>query len=164
MAETGTGAGGSGEWSVPVDQRTSGRAPWSEVLRPSRAIAALGALMSILTLSLVPTVARAATSSAPVAPGAPARPDNSLASVPATPLPPTPGVVATLTVTPSSGLIDNQGVSIVVAGASSGSTYAVVQCDPTAFTLLGNGQSAEMPVTRSTTPSSPSTPPVWPRL
>jgi hypothetical protein len=34
-------------------------------------------------------------------------------------------------------------VSVVVAGASSGSTYAVVQCDPTALTLLGNGQSAE---------------------
>jgi hypothetical protein len=46
-------------------------------------------------------------------------------------------------VTPQSGLIDNQSVSVVVAGASSGSTYAVVQCDPTAFTLLGNGQSAE---------------------
>ena len=30
-----------------------------------------------------------------------------------------------------------------MAGASSGSTYAVVQCDPTALTLLGNGQSAE---------------------
>jgi hypothetical protein len=46
-------------------------------------------------------------------------------------------------VTPSSGLIDNQSVSLVVAGASPGSTYAVVQCDPTAITLLGNGQSAE---------------------
>ncbi|HEY5252371.1 MAG TPA: hypothetical protein VIJ09_11945 [Acidimicrobiales bacterium] len=34
-------------------------------------------------------------------------------------------------------------MSVVVAGASSGSTYAVVQCDPTALTLLGNGQSAE---------------------
>ncbi len=48
---------------------------------------------------------------------------------------------AALTVTPSTGLVDNQTVSVVLTGASPGSTYVVAECDPTAFTLLGRGQS-----------------------
>jgi hypothetical protein len=64
-------------------------------------------MVSILALSLVLTVAGAETSPAPVAPGAPARPDNSLPPVPATTPPSAHDVVATQSVTPSSGLIDN---------------------------------------------------------
>jgi len=61
-------------------------------------------------------------------------------------LPPSPdvagaAVAGTLTVTPSTGLVDNQDVSVVVGGASAGTTYVVVECDPTAFTLLANGES-----------------------
>ncbi|HEV3132011.1 MAG TPA: neocarzinostatin apoprotein domain-containing protein [Acidimicrobiales bacterium] len=48
---------------------------------------------------------------------------------------------AALTVTPSTNLIDNQTVSIVITGAGGGSTYVAVECDPTAFTLLAKGQS-----------------------
>jgi hypothetical protein len=50
-------------------------------------------------------------------------------------------VGGTLTVTPSTGLIDGQDVSVVVSGASAGTTYVAVECDPTAFTLLANGES-----------------------
>ena len=60
-------------------------------------------------------------------------------------LPPSPAVAApaagTLTVTPSTGLVDNQGVSVVVGGASAGTIYVAVECDPTAFTLLADGES-----------------------
>jgi len=59
-------------------------------------------------------------------------------------LPPSPAGAAaagTLTVTPSTGLIDNQDVSVVVGGASAGTTYVAVECDPTAFTLLAMGES-----------------------
>jgi hypothetical protein len=59
-------------------------------------------------------------------------------------LPPSPagaGAAGTLTVTPSTGLIDNQDVSVVVSGASAGTTYVAVECDPTAFTLLAKGES-----------------------
>lgn len=49
--------------------------------------------------------------------------------------------VAVLTVTPSSNLIDNQTVSVVVTGASPGSVYVAAECDPTAFTLLSDGES-----------------------
>ena len=48
---------------------------------------------------------------------------------------------AALTVTPSSGLVDGQTVSVVVSGASPGTTYVAVECDPQAFTLLGKGES-----------------------
>jgi hypothetical protein len=48
---------------------------------------------------------------------------------------------ASLTVTPSSNLVDNQTVSVVVTGASPGSVYVAAECDPTAFTLLSNGES-----------------------
>ncbi|HEV3367257.1 MAG TPA: neocarzinostatin apoprotein domain-containing protein, partial [Acidimicrobiales bacterium] len=48
---------------------------------------------------------------------------------------------AALTVTPSTNLIDNQTVSVVITGASSGSIYVAVECDPMAFTLLAKGQS-----------------------
>ncbi|HEV3280606.1 MAG TPA: neocarzinostatin apoprotein domain-containing protein [Acidimicrobiales bacterium] len=47
---------------------------------------------------------------------------------------------AALTVTPSNGLVDDQAVSVVLTGASAGSTYVVAECDPTAFTLLARGQ------------------------
>jgi hypothetical protein len=50
-------------------------------------------------------------------------------------------VVAALTVTPSSGLVDNETVSVVVTGVSPGTTYVAVECDPTAFTLLAGGAS-----------------------
>ena len=46
-----------------------------------------------------------------------------------------------LTVTPSTGLVSNRPVSVVVTGASPGSTIVAVECDPTAFTLLGEGAS-----------------------
>jgi hypothetical protein len=46
-----------------------------------------------------------------------------------------------LSVQPSSGLVDNQTVSVVVTGGSPGSVYIVAECDPTAFTLLANGES-----------------------
>ncbi len=46
-----------------------------------------------------------------------------------------------LTVTPPSGLSDNQTVSVVVSGVSPGTTYVTVECDPTAFTLLAQGAS-----------------------
>ena len=65
---------------------------------------------------------------------------------------------ATLTVNPSSGLTDNQTVSVVVTGASPGTTYVAVECDPTAFTLQAEGASPGTPVTPGTTPWSPSTP------
>ena len=48
---------------------------------------------------------------------------------------------ASLTVTPSSNLIDNQTVSVVLTGASPGSVYVAAECDPTAFTLLSDGES-----------------------
>src|ERR1019366_6698290 len=38
-----------------------------------------------------------------------------------------------LTVTPSTGLVSNRPVSVVVTGASPGSTIVAVECDPTAF-------------------------------
>ena len=50
-------------------------------------------------------------------------------------------VATALTVTPSSGLVDNQTVSVVATGASPGTTYVAAECDPTAFTLLGRGAS-----------------------
>ena len=50
-------------------------------------------------------------------------------------------VAPALTVTPSSGLVDNQTVSVVATGASPGTTYVAAECDPTAFTLLGRGAS-----------------------
>ena len=43
---------------------------------------------------------------------------------------------AALSVTPSTGLVDGAGVSVVISGVSPGSVYVVVECDPTAFTLL----------------------------
>ncbi len=46
-----------------------------------------------------------------------------------------------LTVSPSSSLVDNETVSVVVTGASPGSTYVAVECDPSAFTLLAEGAS-----------------------
>ena len=46
-----------------------------------------------------------------------------------------------LTVTPSSGLVDNQTVSVVATGTSPGTTYVAAECDPTAFTLLAQGAS-----------------------
>jgi Neocarzinostatin family len=46
-----------------------------------------------------------------------------------------------LTVTPSTNLIDNQTVSVVITGASSGSIYVAVECDPMAVTLQAKGQS-----------------------
>ena len=46
-----------------------------------------------------------------------------------------------LVVTPSSGLVDGQTVSVVVTGASPGSVYVVAECDPGAYTLLGEGAS-----------------------
>ncbi len=48
---------------------------------------------------------------------------------------------AALVVSPSTGLIDNQVVSVMVTGASAGTTYVAVECDPTAFTLLAKGES-----------------------
>ena len=50
-------------------------------------------------------------------------------------------VAPALNVTPSSGLVDNQTVSVVATGASPGTTYVAAECDPTAFTLLGRGAS-----------------------
>src|ERR1700678_4567712 len=50
---------------------------------------------------------------------------------------------AALTVTPSSGLIDGQSVSVVVTGASPGSVYVAAECDPEAFTLLADGESPQ---------------------
>ncbi len=50
-------------------------------------------------------------------------------------------VAPALTVTPPSGLVDNQTVSVVVSGVSPGTTYVTVECDPTAFTLLAQGAS-----------------------
>jgi len=47
---------------------------------------------------------------------------------------------AVLTVTPSANLMDNQTVSVVLTGASPGSVYVVAECDPTAFTLLSEGE------------------------
>jgi hypothetical protein len=44
-------------------------------------------------------------------------------------------------VTPSTDLIDGQTVSVVVTGASPGSVYVAAECDPTAFTLLSDGES-----------------------
>jgi hypothetical protein len=46
-----------------------------------------------------------------------------------------------LTVEPSDQLVDNQTVSVVVAGQSPGTVYVAAECDPTAFTLLANGES-----------------------
>jgi hypothetical protein len=46
-----------------------------------------------------------------------------------------------LTVAPSTGLVDSQTVSVVVTGGSPGSVYIAAECDPTAFTLLANGES-----------------------
>lgn len=46
-----------------------------------------------------------------------------------------------LTVTPSSNLVDDQTVSVVVTGASPGSVYVAAECDPSAFTLLSAGES-----------------------
>ncbi len=46
-----------------------------------------------------------------------------------------------LSVTPSTGLADNAAVSVVMTGLSPGSTYVVVECDPTAFTLQAAGES-----------------------
>jgi len=46
-----------------------------------------------------------------------------------------------MTVSPSTGLADNANVSVVISGASPGSIYVIVECDPTAFTLLGAGES-----------------------
>jgi hypothetical protein len=50
-------------------------------------------------------------------------------------------VSAALTVTPSANVVDNQTVSVVITGASPGSTYVAVECDPMAFTLLSKGES-----------------------
>lgn len=47
-----------------------------------------------------------------------------------------------LTVSPSSGLVDGQTVSVVVTGVAAG-TYVVVECDPQALHLLTNGQQPE---------------------
>ncbi len=47
----------------------------------------------------------------------------------------------TLTVTPSTGLVDGQTASVLISGASAGTTYVVVECDPTAFSLLAQGAS-----------------------
>ncbi len=41
-----------------------------------------------------------------------------------------------LTVTPHTGLVDGQSVSVRVTGGSYGTTYAVVDCDPKALALL----------------------------
>jgi hypothetical protein len=46
-----------------------------------------------------------------------------------------------MTVSPSTGLADNANVSVVISGASPRSIYVIVECDPTAFTLLGAGES-----------------------
>jgi hypothetical protein len=54
----------------------------------------------------------------------------------------TPAVASTgaaLSVTPSTGLTDGQTVSVVVTGASAGSVYVAAECDPEAYTLLGEG-------------------------
>jgi Neocarzinostatin family len=53
------------------------------------------------------------------------------------------GAAATtaLSVQPSTGLVDNQTVSVVVTGGSAGSVYVVAECDPGAFTLLAKGES-----------------------
>lgn len=48
---------------------------------------------------------------------------------------------AALTVSPASGLIDGQSVSVVLTGASPGSVYVAAECDPEAFTLLADGES-----------------------
>ena len=48
---------------------------------------------------------------------------------------------AALSVSPAAGLADGQTVSVVITGASPGSTYVAVECDPTAYTLLAKGES-----------------------
>ncbi len=64
---------------------------------------------------------------------------GTLVAAPSSPVGAAAGAV--LTVTPSSGLLDNQTVSVVLTGASPGSVYVVAECDPTAFSLLGKGES-----------------------
>jgi len=53
------------------------------------------------------------------------------------------GSAPTLTVTPASGLTDGQTVSVLLTGATVGGVYLVVECDPQALRLLGNGQEPE---------------------
>ncbi len=43
---------------------------------------------------------------------------------------------ASLSVVPSTALVDGTAVSVVISGVTPGSVYVVVECDPTAFTLL----------------------------
>jgi len=57
--------------------------------------------------------------------------------VPAAPAPAVAGAAAaSLTIAPSTGLVDGATVSAVVSGVSPGSLYVLAECDPTAFALL----------------------------
>ena len=47
-----------------------------------------------------------------------------------------PAVVAPFTVTPSTGLVDGQVMSVVATGTTPGSTFVFVECDPVALQIF----------------------------
>ena len=93
----------------------------------------LSALAVAIALSLVGWAGPASAT------GAPTSTPTSASTPASTPAPgrATSAVTPTLRVTPSTGLVDGQTISVVGTGTTPGSTFVFVECDPVALQIFG---------------------------